>query len=67
MGVATLFECAVFAYETNRVQLFSEHHALFQSYPTSSIPKDTLVKEIVNDELIVGINDIKATSHDVCI
>ena len=29
--------------------------------------KDTLEKETVNDELIVGILDIKATSHDVFI
>ena len=27
--------------------------------------KDTLIKGIVNDELIVGIHDIKATSHNV--
>ena len=29
--------------------------------------KDTLVEEIVNDELIVSVNDIKATSHNVFI
>ena len=29
--------------------------------------KDTLEKETVNDELIVGILDIKATSHNVFI
>ena len=29
--------------------------------------KHTLEKETVNDELIVGILDIKATSHDVFI
>ena len=29
--------------------------------------KDTLGKEIVNDELIVSVIDIKATSHDVII
>ena len=27
--------------------------------------KDTLMKEIVNDKLIVSGNDIKTTSHDV--
>ena len=27
--------------------------------------KDTLGKEIVNDELIVSVIDIKATSHDI--
>ena len=29
--------------------------------------QDTLEKEIVNDELIVSILDVKATSHDVFI
>ena len=29
--------------------------------------KDTLGKEIVNDELIVSVIDIKATSHDILI
>ena len=43
----------------------SELCKLFQSYLTSSIAKDTLIKEIVNDELIVSVIDIKATSHDI--
>ena len=29
--------------------------------------KDTLEKEIVNDELIVSVLDLKTTSHDVFI
>ena len=45
----------------------SELCKLFQSYLTSSIAKDTLIKEIVNDELIVSVIDIKATSHDILI
>ena len=45
----------------------SELCKLFQSYLTYSIAKDTLIKEIVNDELIVSVIDIKATSHNILI
>ena len=39
----------------------------FRVIPNLDNAKDTLEKETVNDELIVGILDIKATSHDVLI
>ena len=39
----------------------------FRVIPNLDYAKDTLIKETVNDELIVGILDIKATSHDVLI